>query len=128
LAAAPPLGIDDLLGTYSCTLTSAVYHPTTGTKEKEKQPDTLTITKIDDSTLNLHSSGGDMYTHYGSGVLMLVDVNDAVLDPDALLGMLLAKGKPGKISLKGKVYAVSELGTPNDKFRVSSVSCKQSSN
>ncbi|MGZ6236937.1 MAG: hypothetical protein ACXWMJ_06415 [Syntrophales bacterium] len=127
LAAAPPLAIDDLPGTYSCILTSTVYHPTAGTKEKQKEPDTLTITKIDDSTLNLHSSGGDMYTHYGSGVLMLVDIDGTVLDADALLGMLLAKGKPGKISLKGKVYAVSGLGTPNDKFKVSSVSCKQSS-
>ncbi len=125
LAAAPPLGIDDLPGTYSCTLTTTVYHPTTGAKEKEKEPDTLTITKIDDSTLNLQSSGGDMYTHYGSGVLMLVDIDGTVLDTDALLGMLLAKGKPGKISLKGKVYSVSELGTEHDNFKVSTVSCKQ---
>jgi len=126
-AAPPPLGIDDLPGAYSCTLTSTVYHPTDGTKEKEKKPDTLTITKIDDSTLNLHSSnsGEDVYIHYGSGVLMLVDIDDPVLDPDALLGMVLAKGKPGKISLKGKVYSVSELATANDKFKVSTISCKQ---
>jgi len=57
---------------------------------------------------------------------MLVDIDGTVLDPDALLGMLLAKGKPGKISLKGKVYSVSELATANDRFKVSTVSCKQS--
>ena len=119
--------IDDLPGTYSCTLARTVYSLTAGTKEKEKEPDTLTITKIDDSTLNLHSSGGDMYTHYGSGVLMLANVDNDTLVPDALLGLLLAKGKPGKISLKGKVHSVSELETPNERFVISTVSCKQSS-
>jgi len=126
LAAAPPLGIDDVLGIYSCTLTGTIYHPTAGTKEKAKLSDMLAITKIDDDTLNINLWIGDVQAHYGSGVIMLVDIDGTVLDPDALLGMLLAKGKPGKISLKGKVYSIRGLGTIDDEFEVSTVSCKQS--
>jgi hypothetical protein len=49
LAVGSTLSIDDLVATYSCTLTSTVYSLTAGTTEKKpKQSDTVTITKLDD--------------------------------------------------------------------------------
>jgi hypothetical protein len=125
LAAASTLGIDDLPGPYLCSWTSAIYHPTAGTIEKGKLLDLWGITKIDDYTLNITSSWGDVPAHYGTGVLMVGDVDDSVLDTDAHFGILLAKGKPGKISLKGKFYSIVGLGTIDDDFEVAKVSCKQ---
>ena len=128
LGAASPPTIDSLLGTYSCTLTSTLYSLTAGTTEKKpKQSDTVTITKIDDQTLNMSTSGGDMYIHYGAGVLMIVNVDADTLDTDAGYGILIAKGKPGKISLKGKLLQNRNLETPDDEFEVTKVSCKQTS-
>jgi hypothetical protein len=125
LAATSPLGINDLPGPYSCSWTSTIYHPTAGTIEKEKLSDLWGITKIDDYTLNITSFWGDVPAHYGTGVLMVGDVDVSGLDTDARFGILLAKGKPGKISLKGKFYSIVGLGTIDDDFEVAKVSCKQ---
>ncbi len=126
--AAPPLSIDDVLGTYSCSLASTLYSLTAGTIQKRpKQSDTVTVTKIDDQTLNLNTSGGDMYTHYGAGVLMIANVDNDTLDTDAGYGIFIAKGTPGKISLKGKILQSRNLETADDEFEVTKVSCKQTS-
>jgi hypothetical protein len=127
LVAGSTLGIDDLPGTYSCTLSGTLYSLTAGTKEKEKLSEVWTITKIDGQTLNINSSGVDMYTHYGAGILGVADVHNDTLDTDAGFAILVAKGKPGKISLKGKLLQSRALETPDDKFEVLNVSCKQSS-
>jgi len=128
LATTSPLGINDLPGTYSCTLTGTIYYPTAGGKAKEKDSDIMTITQTDYQTLNISTSEGDISAHCIVGVLMLSDVDDYVLDTNARFGILLAKGKPGKISLKGKVYSVRGLGAPEgDEFEVTKVSCKQTS-
>jgi hypothetical protein len=58
---------------------------------------------------------------------MLSDVDDYVLDTNARFGILLAKGTPGKISPKGKIYSIMDLGTIDDEFEVAKVSCKRSS-
>ena len=126
LAAAAPLGIDDLPGTYSCTLSGTLYNPTAGTKEKEKLSEVWTITRIDGETLNLNSPHGDLRAHYGSGILTVADANNITLDTDARFAILLAKGKPGKISLKGKLLQSQGLETPDDEFEVAKVTCKQS--
>ncbi len=126
-AAAPPLNIDNLPGTYSCTFKGTLYYPTAGTKQKGKVSDTFTISKIDDETLSINSSEWNVNAHYGSGILMVADVDVGVLDPNASFAIVLAKGKPGKISLKGKVYRIMNLGTIDDEFEVAQVSCKQTS-
>jgi hypothetical protein len=126
LAAASILGVNDLPGTYSCRLTGTMYHPTAGMKEKGSLSNIVTITKLDDQTLNINSPDGDMRAHYETGILMVADVDDgSVLDTNARFGILLAKGKPGKISLKGKIYSITDLGAPDDEFEVAKVSCKQ---
>jgi hypothetical protein len=127
LAATPPLTIDDVPGTYSCKLTSTLYYLTAGTKEKGTFSGTLTITKIDDSTLRIDSWWGIVEAHYGPGILMVANVDNPDLDTYAQFGILLAKGKPGKISLKGKINSIMDLGADDDEFEVGKVSCKQSS-
>ena len=85
----------------------------------------MTITKIDDQTLNINSPEWNVKAHYGAGVLMVADVDDITLDTDATFAILLAKGKPGKISLKGKILETQGLETPDDEFGVAKVTCKQ---
>ena len=127
LATTLPLSITDLPGTYLCTLTGTIYYPTAGGKGKEKDLDIVTITPtIDNQTLNISMSEGDIQAHCIAGILMLSDVDDPVQDTNARFGILLAKGKPGKISLKGKIYSVRGLEAPEgDEFEVTKVSCKQ---
>jgi hypothetical protein len=128
LAATPPLGIDDILGTYSCKLAGTMYHPTAGMKEKGSLSDTVTIDKVDNYTVNISStSGWNLQARCGTNILMIADADNPDLDANASFGILLAKGKPGKISLKGKLYSIMGLGEPDDEFEVAKVSCKQSS-
>ncbi len=125
LAGTPP-SFDDLPGTYLCTFSGTLYSPTAGTKEKEKLSEVWTITRIDDDTLNLNSPRGDLRAHYGRGILTVADADNTTLDTDARFAILLAKGKPGKISLKGKLLQSQGLETPDDEFEVAKVSCKRS--
>ncbi len=57
---------------------------------------------------------------------MIADANDITLDTDASFAILIAKGKPGKISMKGKLLKSRGLETPADGFEVAKVTCKQS--
>ncbi len=128
LAAAPPLTIDDLVGTYSCSLSGTQYNLTPGAKLKGKATDTLTISKIDDTTLRVASlEGTTQAAHYGGhGVLMIADFDSSDLDPNAGFAIFFPKGKPGKISLKGKALSAIDLDTPpTETFQVIKVSCKQ---
>ncbi len=128
LAVPPTFSIDDLVGIYSCTLSGAAYRPTAGTKETGlKASGIFTITKINDYTLNIDTWWRNLVAHYASGVLMVAEVDVDVLDPDARFAILLAKGKPGKISMKGKIFEIIHLETLSDEFDTGKVSCKQSS-
>jgi hypothetical protein len=123
LATASTSGIDELPGTYWCN-----RHPTMYLPWGETISEHWTITKIDGETLNINWSwrsnlnpyfigqGGDVRAHYGCGILMVVEPG---------FGILLGKGKPGKISLKG--YTTMGFGTIDDGFGVTKVSCKYSS-
>lgn len=114
------------MGTYSCTLSGASYSPTAGTKETGlKRSGTFTIAKINDYTLNIDTWWGNFMAHYGFGILMVAEVDIDVLDPDARFAIAIAKGKPGKISMKGKLFEIRHLETLNDAFDSAKVTCKQ---
>jgi hypothetical protein len=126
-AALPP-GIDDLVGTYAAKISGTMYQPSTGSSEKGKETDTWEITKEDDTTLNLHSlgDGTDIKAYYVDGALMVAEVeDDSDICSDAMFAILVVKGKPGKVKMKGTALSVMDLFGVDDEFEVAKVSVKQ---
>jgi len=126
--ATPPPGIDDLVGTYAAKFQYTMYQPSTGLSEKGNDTDTLVITKDDDFILNFHwiGEGSDVKAGYASGVLMIAEVeDDSAVTGDAMFAILLVKGKPGKLSMKGTALSVTDLYKVDDEVETAKVSFKQ---
>jgi hypothetical protein len=126
--AAPPPDIDDLVGTYQLKLAGRLYQPSTGLLAKGKEVGTLVITKDDGFTLNLYSVEEDdnLKAAYANGILMVGDVDDdSDVCGDSAFAVLLVKGKPGKIKMKGMILGVMDLYDVDDEVEVAKASAKQ---
>jgi hypothetical protein len=133
-ASSTPPTIENIVGTYLATGKEVYYSLDECVPIKENCVLTWRIAQTSDSTVQVYldewdwlftayykggflvQSTGDVRAHYGCGILMVADES---------FGILLAKGKPGKISLKG--YTIVGFGTIDDKFGVTKLSCKYSS-
>lgn len=101
--------IDQILGIYSVTASHVAYDLFDGTQEKIQAKGTYAITKLDDTTVNIHyedaDNDWDNSFYYGGGVLLMGAADDDTLASWAQIDTIILKGKPGKLSGKGQFIA-----------------------
>jgi hypothetical protein len=110
-AAAVPVGppkpsIDDILGVWKTTWQERNFDLVTGEKSHHTTEGTLTITKIDYETVNLHCEadyGGvwDEVTHYAAGLVVAGGSDDDVLGSWADTWYAEVHGRAPKLHMDG---------------------------
>jgi hypothetical protein len=122
---APVPTIDQVVGTYSVSMKGTGYDQATGQANKGSEADIVTITKIDDATLNIHPSDGeDKPAHYENGMVMIAEIDDSGTYDQQFITMVVS-GKPGKLSMKGNLLSVEDFGGPDQEVKVGTIALKQ---
>ena len=102
----PPPTIDQILGTYDAKISGTDYDLNGTLKESSKDTEVWVITKIDDVTVNIETSGEygveNIEGYYKNGKLLVGFADDDILADEVMCAVGEVSGSPGKVQIRGQ--------------------------